>query len=500
MYRVGDYVYFDTTQNLPYAIRRIEELMKTSNGNVEAKVLCFFRRRDISQSLITLADKHNIALEEEQEEEADSLDDKQKHQLKHRELFFSRQIETLSATQIRGKCNVMLLNETDSFSSYLNKEDSFFYTLVYEPNQKTLLADRGEIRVGQKYQAEVPKRAEQPEYDSNRKIETLVFKPDQLSDAEIDQYITIVKSIGTFGRALDISSSVKQPNLLLTASTASRDITIQKALDVLHENDYDIGRAVLALTKNNVPTICRDQLEDWSPAEATLFEESLDKYSKSFFEIRKEVMDWKKMKNIVEYYYMWKTTDRYVQQKKLKATESESKLKQVYIPNYSNNKQTNNGVTSGAMPGDTPGKSCESCAKTQSSLWYPYGQPHSNTRLCQSCWTYYKKFGGLRYPSKPQAELVTDNKQNSTNGQTVNNNNSSNNSSNKISTSPSLKEPISDSTNTEEKEYKCKECNKTFTRQGNAHVVLNLMVKNKRNDDEGDEFSLCNDCLSSKSC
>jgi hypothetical protein len=38
--------------------------------------------------------------------------------------------------------------------SYL--KDLFFYQLVYDPNQKTLNADRGEIRVGSKYQADVP--------------------------------------------------------------------------------------------------------------------------------------------------------------------------------------------------------------------------------------------------------------------------------------------------------------------------------------------------------
>ena len=43
-------------------------------------------------------------------------------------------------------------------------------------------------------------------------------------------------------------------------------------------------------------------------------------------------LPWKSLKSIVEYYYMWKTTDRYVQQKRLKAAEAESKLKQVYIP------------------------------------------------------------------------------------------------------------------------------------------------------------------------
>lgn len=32
--------------------------LQTANGNVEAKVVCFYRRRDISSTLIALADKH----------------------------------------------------------------------------------------------------------------------------------------------------------------------------------------------------------------------------------------------------------------------------------------------------------------------------------------------------------------------------------------------------------------------------------------------------------
>lgn len=54
----------------------------------------------------------------------DLLNGKQRHQLKHRELFLSRQVETLPATHIRGKCSVTLLNETESLLSYLNKDVS----------------------------------------------------------------------------------------------------------------------------------------------------------------------------------------------------------------------------------------------------------------------------------------------------------------------------------------------------------------------------------------
>lgn len=34
-------------------------------------------------------------------------------------------------------------------------QDFFFYSLVYDPQQKTLLADKGEIRVGNRYQADI---------------------------------------------------------------------------------------------------------------------------------------------------------------------------------------------------------------------------------------------------------------------------------------------------------------------------------------------------------
>lgn len=46
----------------------------------------------------------------------------QRHLLNQRELFLSRQVETLPATHIRGKCSVTLLNETESPESYTNRE------------------------------------------------------------------------------------------------------------------------------------------------------------------------------------------------------------------------------------------------------------------------------------------------------------------------------------------------------------------------------------------
>jgi len=404
MYRVGDYVYFETSSTTPYQIRRIEELIKTPNGNVEAKVMCFYRRRDISGSLIMLADKHQCALEESQEQEAEQLSERGRHQLKHKELFLSRQVETLPATHIRGKCSVTLLNETESLASYLNKEDSFFYTLVYDPQQKTLLADRGEIRVGSRYQAEVPPCPLATGESDNRNLEdleTLVYTPNHgLTDKQIDQFLIISRSVGTFARALDCSSSVKQPSLHMSAAAASRDITLLHAMDVLHRHNYEIGSAVCSLVPTSGPVLCRDEMEEWAASEANLFEEALEKYGKDFNDIRQDFLPWKSVKNIVEYYYMWKTTDRYVQQKRVKAVEAESKLKQVYIPNYNNKQGTMNGNIGNSDAPTATGRPCESCFKHSSSQWYAWGPAHMQCRLCQSCWSYWKKYGGLRYPTR----------------------------------------------------------------------------------------------------
>lgn len=171
--------------------------------------------------------------------------------------------------------------------------------MVFDPVQKTLLADKGEIRVGHKYQAEVPPKAlysqgnivsdlktkditttikgemvkeehnidgvedepmitecsrddddDEKEVDpkssttiatvttigtvtameSDSDLETLIWtcRPqwNRLTDRQIDQFLVVSRSLGTFARALDCTSSVKQPSLHMSAAAASRDITL----------------------------------------------------------------------------------------------------------------------------------------------------------------------------------------------------------------------------------------------------------------------------------
>ncbi|KAK6056626.1 Myb-like DNA-binding domain protein, partial [Cooperia oncophora] len=491
---------------------------QTATGQVEARVTLYYRRRDISTALLKIADQAERRFDEYYEEdkpkpdkygsaghtvangaeakaeppdiadhknevkdETDSdkrfewgsaglplgveeLEEVRRHRIRQRELFLSRQVETLPATLIRGKCQVTLLSEIETVSSY-EGEDKFFYSLVYDPSQLTLLADKGAIRVGEKYQAQVPATMEcddskengdgdelmiddeeersgseirlshrapseteretlvyHPHHSltdrdmdqflivardelmiddeeersgseirlshrapSETERETLVYHPHHsLTDRDMDQFLIVARAVGTFSRALDTSSSTKLPSLHMTAAAASRDVTLLHAMALLHQAGYDIGQAVKYLvpppnknyypleadkaTGHNTvslggPILCRDQIEEWSAAEANLFEDALEKYGKDFSDVRVDFLPWKSPRDIVEYYYMWKTTNRYVEQKKKKNAEHESKLKQVYIPNHAK-------TTGPPVRGTDP---CEGCKAVESNIWHAWG-------------------------------------------------------------------------------------------------------------------------------
>ncbi|CAD5231409.1 unnamed protein product [Bursaphelenchus xylophilus] len=516
MYRVGDYVYIDLHANQPYAIRRIEELNKTATGTVEAKVVAFYRRRDLPAQLLKIADRAERqneiqfrprrsllskkskangdeptenqsngsssqpeikeegkeASKDDKEESqglaglpqgADELTPEQIHQLRQHELFLSRQHDTLQATMIRGKCTVVMLNEVETCDSYLNREDAFFYSLVYDASNQTLLADKGKIDVGERHQADIPDilpqevidrerglkteekeeevkengdltideaEEEKPDRQQGRKrrhsqasngvyetrYEQVVYHPyHNLGGRDIDQFLIIARAVGTFSRALDTSSTMKLPSLHMTAAAASRDVTLFHAMAILHQAKYDIGQAVRYLvpppskqhyplladeaTGHNTvslggPILCRDQLEEWSASEATLFEEAIEKCGKDFHDIRNDCLPWKSLKDIVEYYYMWKTTARYADHQRAKTAEQESKLKQVYIPSYFKphaNLLNETSVAKYINP-------CESCKNENASQWYSWGPQSAQLKICNDCWQTWKKHGGLKRP------------------------------------------------------------------------------------------------------
>ena len=59
-------------------------------------------------------------------------------------------------------------------------------------------------------------------------------------------------------------------------------------MSLLHQQQYDLSKALSCLVPGSGPLLCRDQMEEWAASEANLFEEALDKYGKDFNDIRQD--------------------------------------------------------------------------------------------------------------------------------------------------------------------------------------------------------------------
>ncbi|CAL2044151.1 unnamed protein product [Caenorhabditis brenneri] len=427
----------------------------------------------------------------------EKLSKDQRLKLRQHEVFMTRQSEILPAALIRGKCRVVLLGDCEEADNYLPHEDTFFHSLVFDPTQQTLLADKGAIRVGEKYQAEVDewmepaereakekaekeakaleekvkkeaeeerirqekadeeadngrdgltidedepmpeadKKEQDEEPDRDVKVEDVkledgapkdkldsrevsVWHPHHaLRDRDIDQYLIIARSVGLFARAIDGASTPKLPTLQLAAAFASRDVTILHAYAILHQANYDVGQAVKYLvpvasreaypcivddssglnTKTlGGPILCRDQLEEWSTPEMNLFEDGLDKCGKDFNEIRNDYLPWKSIRDIVEYYYLMKASNRYTDRKKNKPNggTTDEKFTNIYIPPF------NKAIPASATPFNTTQNlvrsenPCENCGTLDGINWYHWGGVEKKV-LCSTCWIKWKKFAGL---------------------------------------------------------------------------------------------------------
>lgn len=95
-------------------------------------------------------------------------------------------------------------------------------------------------------------------------------------------------------------------------------------------------------------------------------------------------MPWKSMRNIIEYFFMWKTTDRYIERKRVKAIENESKLKQVFVPPYTNKSTRLTGANGEII---VRGKDCDAYPNLSKYSWSKYKQygkflPASTTEDC----------------------------------------------------------------------------------------------------------------------
>ena len=133
-------------------------------------------------------------------------------------------MDDLSA-ETRGKCSVTLLSEVETPASYTGRSDAFFYSLVFDPHQKSLVADRGEIRIGSSYQATVTPLQDKRQRESDRKdaaeLDEMIWDPrNSLDKEDVVKYLTVAKSGPTINPIFILLSfaTICQPNFHLICS------------------------------------------------------------------------------------------------------------------------------------------------------------------------------------------------------------------------------------------------------------------------------------------
>ncbi|RWS30944.1 uncharacterized protein B4U80_03497 [Leptotrombidium deliense] len=227
--------------------------------------------------------------------------------------------------------------------------DSYWEDEARNPN-------RNRIRIGRQYQATVPPLLKPGESDGRQleHLETLKWKPENdLTEQQLDQYLSLAKAVALFARAINNSASNSQTDgesenndndnvnsdsgeqqTADEQSSASQqenkskensDSLVSQASDHLHcalkglvKSDFvtshhpfrhDVGCKVPINSSDKSATV-EDNCESrhlkvfWNPNETDLFAKALNACGKNFSAIKKDFLPWKSVQSIIEYYYL----------------------------------------------------------------------------------------------------------------------------------------------------------------------------------------------------
>lgn len=242
----------------------------------------------------------------------------------------------------------------------------------------------GEIRVGPGHQARLPELRPDPPPGGGMPREELRWTPG-VPDCDLMMYLRAARSMAAFAGMCDGGSA--EDGCL----AASRDDTTINALDLLHDSQYDTGRALQALVKNPVP---RGLDKKWTDEDQKRFVKGLRQYGKNFFKIRKELLAHKETADLVEFYYLWKKTPgaatsrphrRHRRQNVLRRSRPSSRLTKVAQNEFADASSASEEEESAddSDSREVPAYMCHSCLATSSKEWFQTGKEGSV--LCWDC-------------------------------------------------------------------------------------------------------------------
>ncbi|MES1904977.1 MAG: Metastasis-associated protein mta1, partial [Paramarteilia canceri] len=366
----------------------------TDENSVEARCSVIYRRKDLPPAFHQVADEsfYKRIIETLPKNKNPTLHEKWIAQ--NKELFISAESEQIPMEKARGICMAFALSIAETVFDHLEDPNIFHYFHTIDKDLKILSTDLKLPRIGNIYQAtNIPKCTSKSSRDYLSINEKIWSANAVKIISELENYLVLVRSVGVLARSSDALTRSKGTSLSTIRCDSLRDTTIQVALNKLHENNYNFWKALQFWVDKVRPVMVTDQHELWIPNEIKRFEDSLDGIGKNFSEIMRRFLRWKSTKNIVEFYYLWKTTGRYLQIRILKS-EDESKLKGREIKILKVKKSIEKHSMKYEIGGDQKKDlECESCKKVQNSENYYYINSPNPMIACESCWIFWKKVG-----------------------------------------------------------------------------------------------------------
>ncbi|KAK7486143.1 hypothetical protein BaRGS_00022609 [Batillaria attramentaria] len=315
--------------------------------------------------------------------------------VRSRELFTSDASDTVPITALRGKCQVVHYQDIRSARAFKPAPDVFFYVLGYNPQTKRLATTQGEIRVGSSHQARLPEckpnlqPADMPEKCDNH--EEIKWRPLHVMDGDLMMYLRAARSIAAFAGMCDGGSADDG------CQAASMDETTMNAMDILHRNSYDTGKALQALVKSPAMKTIEKK---WNEEDSKRFVKGLRQYGKNFFKIRKELLPHRETGELIEYYYFWKKTPSAVSNRPHRRHRRQGGLKRQNTRSASQPSEYLDQSSASECSDDSDDSDggrdlstyvCRHCFTTTSKDWHHAGK--ERTLLCTKCRLFFKKYG-----------------------------------------------------------------------------------------------------------
>lgn len=147
---------------------------------------------------------------------------------------------------------------------------------------------RKKVRVGNHYQARIPKYlSDLSEYTNE---DELLWDPFTIDSDSVENFLRRISSI---------------TKLLIPMGNHLRDD--EEALYILQKQNHDVESAFQVLTNNQAA----NKASVWSEVECRNFEKGLLNFGKNFYLIQKYRVTTRHVGELVQFYYLWKKTERY---------------------------------------------------------------------------------------------------------------------------------------------------------------------------------------------